>query len=187
MSETSEKMWIRNALQGDDEAFNNLIEAYHTTVERFARQIGVREEDLPDVTQEVFIKVYRFLNKYSRGKFSTWLYSVTLNVAKDFFRKNKREKQKVERSILYSSSAAFYEENMDLSEDANILHETIQIMDEKYRIPIVLFYFQEASISEIAKIMNMREATVKTRLKRGKERLRSQLEKGGHFDESRAF
>ncbi|UCZ54271.1 RNA polymerase sigma factor [Bacillus shivajii] len=186
MNETTEKMWIRDALKGDDEAFRGLIDAYYATVERFARQIGVREEDLQDVTQEVFIKVYRFLDKYSRGKFSTWLYSVTLNVSKDFFKKNKREKQKLKKTI-QNHPPQFYEENLDLSEDAQILHDTLQLMDEKYRIPIVLFYFHEASIQEIAAIMSMRESTIKTRLKRGKERLRKQLEEGGHFHESRAF
>ncbi|MFA9557472.1 RNA polymerase sigma factor [Evansella sp. AB-rgal1] len=188
MCETTEQeqQWIRDALDGDDQAYYDLIQSYHSTVERFARQIGVRDEDIQDVTQEVFIKVYRFLHKYSRGKFSTWLYSVTLNVAKDFFRKQKREKRKVQKTI-QEKPVTFYEENLDLSDDARILHETIQSMDEKYRVPIVLFYFHEASIKEISSIMGMRESTVKTRLKRGKERLKDCLEGGGLVYESKAF
>ncbi|MBU9714793.1 RNA polymerase sigma factor [Evansella tamaricis] len=186
MSEFNDRALILEALDGNDEAFQEIIQLYHVTVERFARQIGVREEDLPDVTQEVFIKVYRFLDKYSRGKFSTWLYSVTLNVAKDFFRKQKREKRKVEKTI-QERPVLSYEENLDLSDDGRILHNVINHMDEKYRIPIVLFYFHDASIKDIAAIMGMREPTVKTRLKRGKEILRKKLEEGGYEYEPRAL
>ncbi|MDG5786352.1 RNA polymerase sigma factor [Evansella sp. AB-P1] len=181
-----EREWIQNALNGDEQAFYELINHYHTTVERFARQIGVRDEDIQDVTQEVFIKVYRFLHKYSRGKFSTWLYSVTLNVAKDFFRKQKRENAKVLKTI-QENPVTKYEENLDLTEDSRILHDAIKKMDEKYRIPIVLFYFHDASIKEISTIMGMREATVKTRLKRGKERLKVSIAEGGIPYESKAF
>jgi RNA polymerase sigma-70 factor (ECF subfamily) len=186
MSEFDDYSCIQSALQGDDMAFHQLIDHYYLTVERFARQIGVREEDLQDVTQEVFIKVFRFLHKYSRGKFSTWLYSVTLNVSKDYFRKQKREKAKIDKTI-NSSPETFYTENTDLTDDARILHKSIQILDEKYRVPIALFYFQEASIKEISAIMNLSESTVKTRLKRGKEKLKASLEKGGRMYEREAF
>lgn len=99
MDEIQEKKLIRQALEGNDLAFRDLIEAYYKTIERFARQIGVQEDDLADVTQEVFIKVYRFLSKYSRGKFSTWLYSITLNVSKDLFKKQKRELGKTQKIL----------------------------------------------------------------------------------------
>ncbi|MBU9720776.1 MULTISPECIES: RNA polymerase sigma factor [Bacillaceae] len=186
MPELNDRVLIQETLRGNDEAFQELIDEYHLTVERFARQIGIREEDLPDVTQEVFIKVYRFLDKYSRGKFTTWLYSVTLNVAKDFFRKQKREKRKLEKTI-QENPEQFYQENLDLTEDAKILHETISQMDEKYRIPIVLFYFHDSSIKDIAAIMSMRESSVKTRLKRGKSLLKKSLEEGGYIYEPRAL
>lgn len=184
--EEQERILIEDALEGNDDAFHELISMYHTTVEKFARQIGVREQDVSDVTQEVFIKMYRFLHKYSRGKFSTWLYSVTLNVAKDAFRKQKREKLKFLKSVQEEPPTSYVDE-LDLSEDAKVLHEAIDKMDEKYKIPIVLFYFHDASIREIATIMNMREGTVKTRLKRGKDQLKQRLEEGGNMYEPRAL
>ncbi|SDZ16409.1 RNA polymerase sigma-70 factor, ECF subfamily [Evansella caseinilytica] len=186
MLEKEERALLQQAAEGDDQAFHEIIKAYHTTVERFARQIGVREEDLQDVTQEVFIKVYRFIDKYTHGKFSTWLYSVTINVAKDFFRKQKREKEKWKKTVA-EKPVMHYEDDMHLSEDGERLHDALLNLDEKYKIPIVLFYFHDATIKEIADIMRMREATVKTRLKRGKERLKACLEKGGHLDARGAF
>lgn len=179
MTEFEEKQLIHRALDGDDLAFNELIEAYYLTVERFARQIGVSENDLPDVTQEVFLRVYRFLNKYSRGKFSTWLYSITLNVARDYFKKAKREKRKVHKTIQAGVDVA-YENSLDLSADLKILHEAIQQLDELYRIPIVLFYFHDKSILEISSILKMKESTVKTRLRRGRSYLKTEMIKGGY-------
>ncbi|MFB9973831.1 MULTISPECIES: RNA polymerase sigma factor [Allobacillus] len=182
MDEIQEKKLIRQALEGNDLAFRDLIEAYYKTIERFARQIGVQEDDLADVTQEVFIKVYRFLSKYSRGKFSTWLYSITLNVSKDLFKKQKRESEK-RKKFSELPSIESYVENHFLSENEQLLHNTIQQMEDKYRIPIVLFYFHDQSINEIAAITKTKEATIKTHLKRGKERLKEALKEGGYIDE----
>lgn len=178
----SREKLIRQALEGNDLAFRDLIEAYYKTIERFARQIGVQEDDLADVTQEVFIKVYRFLSKYSRGKFSTWLYSITLNVSKDLFKKQKRESEK-RKKFSELPSIESYVENHFLSENEQLLHNTIQQMEDKYRIPIVLFYFHDQSINEIAAITKTKEATIKTHLKRGKERLKEALKEGGYIDE----
>lgn len=182
VDEIQEKKLIRQALEGNDLAFRDLIEAYYKTIERFARQIGVQEDDLADVTQEVFIKVYRFLSKYSRGKFSTWLYSITLNVSKDLFKKQKRESEK-RKKFSELPSIESYVENHFLSENEQLLHNTIQQMEDKYRIPIVLFYFHDQSINEIAAITKTKEATIKTHLKRGKERLKEALKEGGYIDE----
>lgn len=182
MDEIQEKKLIRQALEGNDLAFRDLIEAYYKTIERFARQIGVQEDDLADVTQEVFIKVYRFLSKYSRGKFSTWLYSITLNVSKDLFKKQKRESEK-RKKFSELPSIESYVENHFLSENEQLLHNTIQQMEDKYRIPIVLFYFHDNRLTEIAAITKTKEATIKTHLKRGKERLKEALKEGGYIDE----
>ncbi|MFC0014011.1 MULTISPECIES: RNA polymerase sigma factor [Allobacillus] len=182
MTETQEKRLIRQALEGNELAFRELIEAYYKTVERFARQIGVQENDLADVTQDVFIKVYRFLNKYSRGKFTTWLYSITLNVSKDLFKKQKRELEK-HKKLTHEPLTESYLENHSLTEDERILHSTILQMEDKYRIPIVLFYFHDQSITEIAAITKTKEATIKTHLKRGKERLKNALKEGGFIYE----
>ncbi len=89
-----EEQLILRAKQGDDDAFQQLIEMHLKTVERFAFQLGVRSNEVEDVTQEVFIKVYRFLNKHTRGKFTTWLYTITLNVVRDLYRSEQRHKKK---------------------------------------------------------------------------------------------
>ncbi|RNA68660.1 RNA polymerase sigma factor [Alteribacter keqinensis] len=179
MENHEEKRWIHQSLNGDDEAFYELIVHYQPVVEKFARQIGVSESDLPDITQEVFIKVYRFLDTYSRGKFSTWLYSITLNVCRDVFRKNKRDRMKLKK--YEKEITSFYPQGM--SDYAAALNECLSRLEEKYRVPLVLYYFHDRPLSEISLIMEMKENSVKTRLKRGKEKLKAAMKKGGFTDE----
>ena len=72
---------------------------HYRTVEKFAYQCGVRLDDISDVTQEVFIKVYRFLHQFKQERFTTWLYKITLNTARDYYRKESRERDKQEKDI----------------------------------------------------------------------------------------
>lgn len=85
---------IERAQQGDQLAYGELIRLHHRTVEKFAFQCGVRVQDIPDVTQEVFVKLYRFLHQFKKERFTTWLYKITLNATRDYYRKETREAQK---------------------------------------------------------------------------------------------
>jgi RNA polymerase sigma-70 factor (ECF subfamily) len=170
---------ISLAKKGNLDAFNELMKIYYPQVERFAYQLGNPPDTVDDITQEVFIRVYRYLNRYSRGKFSTWLYKITLNVSKDMFRKRKRILNKI--NLLKQEQAAIEgsaEDYLLQDEKDQELHKLIQQMDEKYKIPVILFYFQEMKHDEISEVLEIPVNTVKTRLSRGREQLRKALEKG---------
>ena len=89
-----ENQLIQKAQQGDKAAYGELMNLHYRTVEKFAYQCGVRLDDVPDVTQEVFIKFYRFLHQFNQERFTTWLYKITLNTARDYYRKESRERNK---------------------------------------------------------------------------------------------
>ncbi|WP_019413066.1 RNA polymerase sigma factor [Paenisporosarcina sp. TG20] len=174
---------IEKAQQGDMSAYGDLMNLHHRTVEKFAFQCGVNVDDVQDVTQEVFIKLYRFLHQFHRDRFTTWLYKITLNTARDYYRKENREKdkgnklQKDTNSIVPSKSA---ESKVLIFEEDYELHQAIQLLEEKYRIPIILYYFQELTYEQIADVINIPLSTVKTRLLRAKAQLKSTLAlKGG--------
>ncbi|MFB5662762.1 RNA polymerase sigma factor [Alteribacillus sp. HJP-4] len=165
------------ARDGDDAAFQELIERHYRTVQRFAFQIGVKPMDVEDVTQEVFLKVYRSIHTFARGKFTTWLYSVTLNAARDMARKEKRQQRnllKIQEESAHTSFAAF-----ESNEEAWELHDMITGLKEKYRIPIILHYFHDLSYAEIGAVLGCTEAAVKTRMLRSKKKLKDSLEKVG--------
>jgi RNA polymerase sigma-70 factor, ECF subfamily len=164
---------IKYAQKGDIEAFQQLMNKYLPVVEKFAYQIGNDANDIEDVAQEVFIRVYRFINQYSKAKFTTWLYQITLNVTRDLKRKDKRNKNKVEK--LMQERNDFTEEFNDSlleSEDAKILHHAISRLHEKYKLPLILYYFHDKKYDEISEVLSLRLSTVKTRLKRAKDKLK---------------
>lgn len=168
---------IRLAKQGDMNAFQQLVEQYYPVVERFAYQLGNRRDEIDDITQEVFIRVYRFLDQFSKAKFSTWLYKITLNVTRDTARKRSQNVRKVlkmgqERNEDYP----VVESQILQNEEDQRLHQCLQKLDEKYRVPIVLFYFHEKKYEEISEILSMTLSTVKTRILRGKSMLKKALE-----------
>lgn len=168
---------VRSAKKGDRQSLQKLIELHLHIVERFAFQIGVSRNDVEDVTQEVFIRVFRFLHQYSGKTFTTWLYKITLNVARDYFKKLNREKAKAEK--IFEQTSPFerdIEQNIFEKEEDAELHVLIQQLDEKYKIPLVLFYFHDKKIEDIAHILSLPVSTVKTRLSRARLQLKKQLQ-----------
>ncbi len=172
-----EEHLIKRAQQGDDEALKQLIEKHIHTVERFAFQLGVHHAEVEDITQEVFIKVYRFLHNYNRGKFTTWLYSITLNVVKDFYRHEKSQKRKVHALKSVAKEPAYIPPSFD--EETKALHEYIQTLDEKYKIPLILHYFHDQAFQEIAEVLGVSEGAIKTRMMRARQQLKAKFEKVG--------
>ncbi|NGP44292.1 sigma-70 family RNA polymerase sigma factor [Bacillaceae bacterium SIJ1] len=178
---------IRRAKKGNMAAFQRLVEIYAPVVERFAYQLGNRPHEVEDIAQEVFIRVYRFLGQYQQAKFSTWLYKITLNTTRDLARKKTQYDRKVvklKQDRQTEESCAAAEESVLQSEQDRILHQCVQSLDEKYRVPLVLYYFQDRKYNEIAEIMQVSLATVKTRMFRAKELLKQEIKKsqeGSHL------
>lgn len=167
---------VYRARDGNMQAFAELIDFYTPIVRRFAYQLGNSYNDIDDITQEVFVRVYRFLNQFSQAKFTTWLYKITLNVTRDFARSKQR---RIKKALRYGKKQTLNgttaEEILLRTEEDRNLHRCIQKLDEKYRIPIILFYFHDKSYDEIGDIAGISIANVKTRLFRGKENLKKLL------------
>lgn len=172
---------IEKAQQGDRAAYGELMKLHYRTVEKFAYQCGVQLDDVPDVTQEVFIKLHRFLHQFNQDRFTTWLYKITLNTARDYYRKEKRERDKQQkfadhRQITVQNSA---EAQVLLFEEDRELHTAIIQLDEKYRLPLILYYFQDLSYQQIADVLNITLSAVKTRLHRAKDSLKKSMDNNG--------
>lgn len=167
---------VQRAQDRHPEGFEELVITYSLVVQRFAYQIGVKPEDVEDVTQEVFIKVYRSLSSFSGGTFTTWLYSVTLNTARDMMRRHQRHKLKLNKMKEDHSQPSFT--RLNVSEEAMELHDLIQEISEKYRVPIVLHYFHQMTFQEISAVTGTTESGVKSQVMRAREQLKAKLEKG---------
>ncbi|MFB4163328.1 RNA polymerase sigma factor [Alteribacillus sp. JSM 102045] len=172
---------IERARSGEDAAFQVLIERYYRTVQKFAFQIGVHPSSVEDVTQEVFLKVYRSISSFSGGTFTTWLYSITLNTARDLIRKEKRQKRNIQ-AVKEKSKRKIYGET-DSSEDNSKLHEAIKSLPEKYRIPLILHYFHDKTYREVSQVTGDSETAIKTRVMRARKQLKEWYEKAGVIHE----
>ncbi|MFX3675327.1 MAG: RNA polymerase sigma factor [Paenisporosarcina sp.] len=174
---------IDRAQNGDKLAYGELMDLYYRTIEKFAFQCGVKVDDIQDLTQEVFIELYRFLPQFQREQFTTWLYKITLNATRDYYRKEKLEKEenlKLQDKSTSGVSTRSSQSRVLVFEEDRELHEAIQLLEEKYRNPIILFYFHELSLEQIGEILNIPTATVETRLLSSKEQLKTALSlKGG--------
>ncbi|WP_042475985.1 RNA polymerase sigma factor [Bacillus ndiopicus] len=168
-----EQLLLKRAANGDKEAYAELVRLHYKTVEKFSFQCGVHSNDIQDITQEVFIKLYRFIEHFDKGKFTTWLYKITLNTVRDYYRKEQREKRKKDK-LQQEVVPAIHMDTDDLT-----LHEAILALGEKYRTPIILYYFHDCKYEEIAEILSISMSTVKVRLMRAKEQLKAILQQGG--------
>lgn len=173
-----EQSIIVRAQKGDKEAYRELVLMYAHVVEKFAYQLGVREHDIGDVAQEVFLKLYRFLHQFNESRFTTWLYKITLNTARDFYRKEAREMKKEQKLQHYKEELSQSAEmHVLVYEEDRQLHEAIMQLKEDYRMPLVLFYFHQLQYEEIAEVLGITLANVKVRLHRAKDQLKTILMK----------
>ena len=143
---------------------------YGDAVFRAAFSVCRSAADADDVVQDTFLKFHTMgLDYMSEAHLKAWLLRVAMNRAKDLTRSHRRRNEVAWETL--RDTLAFPE-----PEDKN-LFDAVMRLPERYRAVIHLFYYEEYSIAEIAKILELPEATVKTRLKRGRDKLKNTLRK----------
>lgn len=145
-----------------------LIERYQHNLFVAAVQICKNQEDAEDIVQETFIQYYTTKKEFeSEEHIRAWLLRVAINKAKNvnltFWRRNKQSLEDYIETLTFETEAA------------GELFETVLKLPEKYRIVIHLFYYEEYSVQEIAKVLKLSESNVKTRLSRGRKVLKEVL------------
>ncbi|WP_261129851.1 sigma-70 family RNA polymerase sigma factor [Bacillus sp. Marseille-Q3570] len=171
---------VKKAIKGDDKAFESLIQQDSDKLYRTAFLYVRNKEDALDLLQETVCKAYVAINKLKNPEyFSTWITKILMNTAYEFLNKKKR--------ILLTGDA-FFEAIANQSpsnvEDHIDLVKAISELKEDYQSVIILFYYQDRSIHDIAKIMDRPEGTIKTYLHRAKFELNKAL-KGVPIHEQR--
>jgi RNA polymerase sigma-70 factor, ECF subfamily len=165
---------VKKAKRGDDKAFQELVEAEKERLYRMAYLYVKNESDAIDIVYETIYKAYISIKKLKETNyFSTWLTRILINTALDFIKKNKRviPVEELERYGNYKNIEKLHiEERMDLV-------DAIDQLEEKYKTVIILRYYNDLTIKEIAKILNYPEGTVKTNLHRAINQLRIYLRK----------
>jgi RNA polymerase sigma-70 factor (ECF subfamily) len=166
---------IRSCIAGEESAFTQLVEDHQDMVLSIARRLGAGKEQAEDIAQEVFLRVYRNLDKFSgKSKLSTWIYRIAYNTTVELWR---RRKETISFDFLLEEGwqPESYDQSPDEStervEQMRLLQGLIGNLPEKYRGVIVLFYLQDKSYEQVAEIMSLPLGTVKTYLHRAKKAL----------------
>lgn len=172
---------IQGCLLGDEGSIERLIFQYQTSVFRIALSVLEDVAEANEAAQDTFIAVLANLKSYQeRSTFKAWLYTITLNICRSRLRKKKtyaRLKKMLETVFQFQQPKHNSPEETSIqSESDNRLWIAIGVLGEKHRIPLVLRYFHELSVTEIAEVLNIKEGTVHSRLFTAREQLRATLE-----------
>lgn len=188
---SSERALVQQAKAGDRDAFAVLVTAYEGKIYNLAfRYLGNRE-DAMDASQEIFLRVFRFLPGFQEESgFSTWIYRIGVNVCKDMLtRRSRRNEQSLDihdeneesRPVEVADCRYDPEQIAEGKELRKVLASAISTLPEQQREMIVLRDIQGLSYEEIATVLSLEPGTVKSRLSRARENLRKKLLQNGNI------
>ncbi|MGE5380155.1 MAG: RNA polymerase sigma factor [Methylocystaceae bacterium] len=158
---------------GNHELFAEIVKRYQKRVAALIYSLIQVPDDVDDMAQDVFITVYRHLEQFEfRSSFSTWIYRIAINKCRDWQRKQYRYKYWFKG---WDDNLEYTAVTQESTEDRVTVRQQINQLDEKYRIVIVLYYFQGMKCQEIASILKVSNKTVETRLFRARKLLADRL------------
>jgi RNA polymerase sigma-70 factor, ECF subfamily len=183
---------VRRCVDGDAAAWEDIVQRYHRRIYNICYRFAGASDDAQDLTQEVFIKMYRTLSTYDMGKgaFMTWVTTITRNLLVDHFRKTKADR-------LTDSLDSVPSEHEDaqplsaqiadrgLAPDAHVqsretretVHQALQKLSPELREAVILRDLQDMDYREIATSLRVPEGTVKSRINRGRAELARLLQR----------
>lgn len=174
--------WYSSNEEMKEREFQTIYEEYYETVYMTVHNVLKERTLVHDGIQETFIKIYRHLEKIKglENK-KAWIVTISKNTALDLYRKQKkRNEYNVEDVYIRNEerNASHIEENHEIEEENRWFMEKMKKLKKEDREIIELKYFQGLSEKEIAKAMDIKEGTVKSRLYRAKEKLKNLLDEG---------
>ncbi len=183
---------VRRCLAGDASAWAEIVQRYHRRIYNICYRFAGSADDAEDLTQEVFIKMYRTLNSYDvgRGALMTWVTTITRNLLVDHFRKSKHDRM----TDSLDAPPSEHEDALPLSDriqdkglppDARVqsrearetVHQALQKLSPELREAVILRDLQDMDYREIATVLRVPEGTVKSRINRGRAELARLLQR----------
>jgi len=179
---------IALAQQGDPQALAQLVTGQQHYVYSIAMSVLKHPEDAADLTQEAFIRLFRAIPQYNgESRFTTWLYRLVVNMCRDELRRRGRqvpiappapEEEEADQlaSVADDDRWSDPEQALASSELREQVRRALGQLEEHYRLVLTLYYFDDLKYTDIAEILDIPLNTVKSHIRRGKERLAVILE-----------
>lgn len=172
---------VERAQAGDAQAFNEIVQAYRRRIFGTVSRLIGRPEDVEDVAQEVFIRLYYSLDQLrSPEVFEPWLYRLTVNAALDYLRKRRKRRKESrvadlsEQQVMMADAAAGSKIEVDEKEKARIrelVDSLLSGVSEEDRLLLTLKEVEGLSLKELEKIYRVNENALKVRLFRARQRV----------------
>ena len=168
---------INQILNGNMNAFTFLVNRYQKLVVHITGRLIQRQDELEDICQEVFLKVYQNLGKYrNECKLSTWIATIAYNTSINYLRKFKKgEEVNPDDSAALRNLTYYRSDEFEKTDLHRYIREQIELLPVQYRTVLTLFHLEEFSYQEIEQITGMPEGTIKSYLFRAKALLKEKL------------
>jgi len=186
VASTDEEL-VARTVAGDADSFNQLVLRWERPIYALAYRVIGRDEDARDVCQETFLRAFRALPGFKgQAKFSSWLYRITLNLCRDWIRRQRRtpvvsapEGVDIVELASAQGPAESIEDLVARKQLSRTVGEAMRFLPEEQRTAIILKEYHGLTFQEIADLQGCPLSTVKTRLYQGLSVLRRQLEAQG--------
>jgi RNA polymerase sigma-70 factor (ECF subfamily) len=174
---------IRRCLDGDQAAWDDIIRQHWRKVFNIAYKFVGRHEEAEELTQDIFLKVFKSLGTFDRrANFQTWLVSVSRNLCIDHYRRVRQERAAVDRTVDADTLTPETREpgpmvTLERRDRVALLQRALASLPSALRTAVVMRDLKELSYQEIADALAVPEGTVKSRINRGRAELARQVER----------
>jgi RNA polymerase sigma-70 factor (ECF subfamily) len=177
---------VRRCIAGDSAAWEEFVRQYHPRIYQICYRFTGSASEAEDLTQDIFIKMYRSLDSYdaSRASFVTWIVTVSRNLLVDHFRKRKYdrvtdsldvgangESEEMPLGERIADRGPGPESHLESLEKCELVHRALQRLSPELREAVILRDLQDLDYREIAAVLKVPEGTVKSRINRGRTEL----------------
>jgi RNA polymerase sigma-70 factor (ECF subfamily) len=184
---SSDEELVARSMGGDLDSFNQLVLRWERPIYALAYRVIGREEDARDVAQETFLRAFRALGGFKgQAKFSSWLYRITLNLCRDWIRKERRTPVSQAPDGIdiielagEDTPSETIEQLVGRRELGRAVSKAMAMLPDEQRTAIILKEYHGLTFQEIADMLDCPLSTVKTRLYQGLSVVRKQLEEAG--------
>jgi RNA polymerase sigma-70 factor, ECF subfamily len=180
MNTTESSQLISDCIAGNEQSIETLVRQYEADIFRLALSIVGETSEANEVAQETFIAALKSLRKYQeKSSFKSWLFTIAVNTSRSHLRKRKAlERLRATLTAIFqvNSQKQILPEDLVIQNEAEaIIWNSLNKLDERLRMVVLLKYFHELSVLEISEILSVNEGTVHSRLFTAREKLRSTL------------
>ena len=178
---------IQRCLRGDQNAWELVVRQYWRKVFNIAYKFVGKHDEAEDLTQEIFIKIFRSLSTFDRrANFQTWLISVSRNLCIDHYRSVRKERETIDRQVdpnelTPASSDPGPMAALEQRDRVTLLRQALGQLPDTLRTAVLMRDIQEMSYQEIADKLGLPEGTVKSRINRGRTELARYVKKQGAY------